>query len=295
MGEFAAISAAFLWALSSILFSFSGKQIGSSSLNRIRLSFAFLFLLITHTLIYGTPIPFNATYEQWLWLGLSSIIGLVVGDLLLFQSFIMVGPRLSMLVMAITPVISALFAWIFLGETLSFLQMSGIILTIGGISLVILDRSNSHTQIYSDRHRWIGILFGVGAALGQAVGLIFAKKGLPPEFPALSGVVIRVLVAVISVWLFAILSKQFKKSFQQIKQFPKAFRFAFAGAMVGPFLGVWLSLIAVQFAKVGIASTLMALTPIFHLPIGTILKERISKQAIAGTFIAMVGVAIIFL
>lgn len=295
MGEIAAISAAFLWALSSILFSFSGKQIGSSSLNRIRLSFAFLFLIITHALIYGTPIPLNATVEQWMWLGLSSIIGLVVGDLLLFQSFIMVGPRLAMLVMAITPVISALFAWIFLGETLSFLQISGIILTIGGISLVILDRNNSHNPIYSDRHKWIGILFGVGAAVGQAIGLIFAKKGLPPEFPALSGVVIRVLVAVIFVWLFAILTKQFKKSFQQIRQFPKALRFAFAGAMVGPFLGVWLSLIAVQFAKVGIASTLMSLTPIFHLPVGIILKEKISKQAIAGTFIAMIGVAIIFL
>ena len=230
-----------------------------------------------------------------MWLGLSSIIGLVVGDLFLFQSFIMVGPRLAMLVMAISPVISALFAWIFLGEVLSILQISGVILTIGGISVVILDRNNSHTQIYSDRHKWIGILFGVGAAIGQAVGLIFAKKGLPPEFPALSGVVIRVLVAVISVWFFAILTKQLKKSFQQIKQFPKAFRFAFAGAMVGPFLGVWLSLIAVQFAKVGIASTLMALTPIFHLPIGSIMKEKITKQAIAGTFIAMVGVAIIFL
>jgi len=153
MGEFAAISAAFLWALSSILFSFSGKQIGSSSLNRIRLSFAFLFLIITHTLVYGTPIPFNATPEQWMWLGLSSIIGLVVGDLFLFQSFIMVGPSLAMLVMAISPVISALFAWIFLGEILSILQISGVILTIGGISVVILDRNNSHTQIYSDRHK----------------------------------------------------------------------------------------------------------------------------------------------
>ncbi|MBW6473395.1 MAG: DMT family transporter [Anaerolineaceae bacterium] len=295
MGEFAAISAAFLWALSSILFSVSGKQIGASSLNRIRLSFAFLFLIITHTLVFGTPIPLTATNDQWIWLGLSSIIGLVLGDLFLFQSFIMVGPRLAMLVMAITPVISALFAWIFLGETLSFLQMSGVFLTIGGISLVILDRNNSHNPIYSNRHKWIGILFGVGAAIGQAVGLIFAKKGLPPEFPALSGVVIRVVVAVISVWIFAIFSKQVKKSFQQIRQFPKAFRFAFAGAMVGPFLGVWLSLIAVQFAKVGIASTLMALTPIFHLPIGTILKEKITKQAMIGTFIAMVGVAIIFL
>lgn len=295
MGEFAAISAAFLWALSSIFFSFSGKQLGSSSLNRIRLTFAFIFLLITHTLIYGNPIPFNASSEQWAWLGLSSIIGLVVGDLFLFQSFIMVGPRLGMLVMAISPVISAIFAWIFLGELLSAIQILGVILTIGGIALVILDRSSSPKPIYGDRHKWIGILFGLGAAIGQAIGLIFAKKGLPVDFPALSGVVIRVLVAFVVVWISAIFTKQFTMSIKQIKQFPRAFQSAVVGALVGPYLGVWLSLIAVQFTKVGIASTLMALTPIFHLPIGSVLKEKITKQAIAGTFIAMVGVAIIFL
>ena len=294
MGEISALFAALLWALSSIFFSHAGKQIGSSSLNRIRLSFAFLFLVVTHLIVFGTPIPLNASIEQWVWLGLSSIIGLVVGDLFLFQSFIMVGPRLAMLVMAIVPVISSLFAWIFLGEQLSIIQMLGISLTIGGIALVILDRSKSHNAIYSERHKWIGILFAIGAAIGQAVGLIFAKKGLPPEFSALSGVVIRVLIAVLIVWIFAIIRKQFTKSFIQLKQFPNALKFAFGGALIGPFLGVWLSLIAVQFAKIGIASTLMALTPIFHLPIGSILKEKITKQAVLGTIIAMVGVAIIF-
>ena len=295
MGELAALSAAFLWALSSILFSVSGKQIGSASLNRIRLSFALIFLLITHIILYRTPLPIDASLDQWIWLGLSSLIGLVIGDLLLFQSFIMVGPRLAMLVMAITPVISTLFAWIFLSETLSIFQLSGIFLTISGIAIVILDRNNSQNLIYTERHKWIGILFGVGAALGQSIGLIFAKKGLPPEFPAISGVVIRVLVATISVWIFAIVTKQFKKSFQQIKLFPNAIKFALLGSMVGPFIGVWLSLVAVQFAKVGIASTLMALTPIFHLPVAAFLKEKISKQAIFGTLLAMVGVAIIFL
>jgi drug/metabolite transporter (DMT)-like permease len=295
MGEIAAISAAFLWALSSILFSFSGKKIGSSALNLLRLSFAAIFLLIIHTIIYGSPIPLDASIQQWGWLSLSSIIGLVIGDLFLFQSFIMVGPRLAMLVMAVSPVISTIFAWIFLGEILTPIQISGVLLTIFGVSLVIMDRSNKHNPIYSERHKWIGILFAFGAATGQAIGLIFAKKGLPPEFSALSGVVIRVLVAVIAVWLFAIITNQLKKNLQKIREFPETIKFTFAGAVVGPFIGVWLSLIAVQFAKVGIASTLMALTPIFHLPIGSILKEKITKQAIFGTIITMIGVAIIFL
>lgn len=294
MGEIAAVSAAFLWAISSIVFSFAGKQIGASSLNLFRLSFATLFLLIFHMIAFGYPIPAQASLEQWGWLSLSSIIGLVIGDLFLFQSFILVGPRLAMLVMSLSPVISAIIAWIFLGEVLSIYQILGITLTISGIALVVMDRSNNHNQIFSEHNKWPGIFFALGAAIGQAVGLIFAKKGLPPEFPALSGVVIRVIVATIFVWVFAFLSKNAISNIKRIKENKQALKFTMLGALIGPLMGVWLSLVAVQLAKVGIASTLMSLTPIFHLPIGKFLKEKISHQAIFGTIIALVGVAIIF-
>ena len=295
MGEIAAISAAFLWAISSILFSFAGKKIGSSTLNLLRLTFAALFLLIVHTIIFGIPIPLNASIQMWGWLSLSSIIGLVIGDLLLFQSFILVGPRLAMLVMAISPVISVIIAWIFLHEVLSTLQILAVLITIIGVSLVVVDRNTNQTTFTNNKNKWIGILFAIGAAIGQAIGLIFAKKGLPPELSALSGVVIRVLFATISVWIFSIITKQIPMHLEKIKKNPETLKYTLAGAVVGPFIGVWLSLVAVQFAKVGIASTLMALTPIFHLPIGKILKEEISFQAIIGTLIAVVGVAIIFL
>ena len=295
MGEISALAAAFLWAVSSIFFSFAGKQIGSSLLNLIRLSFALVFLVITHTVLFGSPIPLHASLQQWTWLGLSSLIGLVIGDYFLFQSFIMVGPRLGMLVMAISPVISSLFAWIFLGEVLSSIQVFGIILTIAGISIVVMDRNDSQNKIYGDSKKWLGILFAIGAAIGQAVGLIFAKKGLPPDFSALSGVVIRVLVASIFVWIQVLVRKQIKPGLNVLRMNSKAIKFSFLGAVIGPYLGVWLSLIAVQFAKVGIASTLMALTPIFHLPIGSILKEKITIQAVFGTLIAIGGVAILFL
>ncbi|HSM24486.1 MAG TPA: EamA family transporter, partial [Anaerolineaceae bacterium] len=104
-----------------------------------------------------------------------------------------------------------------------------------------------------------------------------------------------VLIATISVCIFSLLTKQITIHIEKIKKNPETLKYTLAGAVVGPFIGVWLSLVAVQFAKVGIASTLMALTPIFHLPIGKILKEEISFQAIFGTLIAVVGVAILFL
>lgn len=67
------------------------------------------------------------------------------------------------------------------------------------------------------------------------------------------------------------------------------------GAVVGPFLGIWLSLIAVQHARLGIASTLMALPPVLLIPLEYLIyRHRVSRRGIAGTVIAMVGVALLF-
>lgn len=295
MGELAALATAFLWAWTSIFFSFAGKEIGSRSLNRIRLVFAVILLSITHLILLGTPFPLDASPERWLWLGLSGLIGLVIGDAFLFSSFVIIGPRIAMLIMSLAPAIGALLAWILLNETLNPSQIIGIILTIAGIAIVVLDNSNGKSKL-DLKQNWKGLLLAFGGATGQAVGLIFAKKGLADDYSSLSGVLIRMVVAMLAIWLVAIFSKQAKYTIQQMRKFPKAIKFISAGAVSGPFLGVWLSLAAVQSAKVGIASTLMALTPIFHLPIGKyILKEKITFQAIIGTIIAMVGIAVIFI
>jgi drug/metabolite transporter (DMT)-like permease len=73
-------------------------------------------------------------------------------------------------------------------------------------------------------------------------------------------------------------------------------RFIVGGAIAGPFLGVWLSLIAVQHAPIGVASTLMSLPPILLIPLAwLIFKERITQRAIVGTALALAGVAVLFL
>lgn len=296
MGEFAALITAFLWAGTSIFFTFAGKQIGSQVLNRVRLTLAVLLLSLTHWFVIGNPFPIDASPERWLWLGLSGLIGLVIGDALLFRSFILIGHRIAMLIMSLVPAISTIFAWLLLGETLLFTQILGIGLTIFGVALVVTDCKNkTPTQINLKDH-WLGLLLAFGGAVGQAVGLIYAKKGLVDNYSALSGVLIRMISAMLIVWILALFTKQVKKTFIQLKNHPDAIKFITAGAISGPFLGVWLSLIAVQSSKVGIASTLMALTPIFHLPIGKyLLKEKITIQAILGTVVAMVGIAIIFI
>jgi drug/metabolite transporter (DMT)-like permease len=57
-----------------------------------------------------------------------------------------------------------------------------------------------------------------------------------------------------------------------------------------------LSLVAIKYANIGIASTLMALPPVFLIPLSNwIFKERVSTASVLGTILSLVGVAIIFL
>jgi drug/metabolite transporter (DMT)-like permease len=296
LGELAALATSVMWSGTATFFTFGARQVGSVVINRMRLLVALILLGVTHWVLLGQPLPLQAEPDRWIWLGLSGVIGLVLGDAFLFQSYLWIGPRLGMLMMSVAPVIAALLAWLFLGESLTALQWAGVMVTVGGVALVVLDRSQPRRQADAQRNYRLGILFGIGAAAGQAIGLILAKKGLMGDFPALSGNVIRMTAAASTMWLATLLAHQAAPTWRRIWESPKVITPLLAGSITGPFLGVWLSLIAVQRTQIGVASTLMALPPVFLLPIGHfVFKERIGLEAIAGTLVAIGGVALLFL
>ncbi|HNB54518.1 MAG TPA: DMT family transporter [Anaerolineales bacterium] len=303
LGEISALITSLSFAFTATFFTFAGRLVGSGVVNRTRLVFGLGMLLITHQITQGSWLP-RAGWEPWLWLSLSGVIGLTLGDAFLFQAFLWIGPRLSMLMMSLAPVLAALLAWLFLGETLTGGQITGILLTIGGIAWVIAEQNGqndrrvagSSTASAAHPNYKLGILFGIGAATGQAVGLILSKKGLAHDFPALSGNVIRMIAATSSIWLYTLFRKQMGETLQQLTAHPRVLLFILGGAIFGPLIGVSFSLLAVQKTEVGIASTLIALTPIFMLPVGALIfKEKFGWQAIVGTLLAMVGVALLFL
>jgi len=288
IGPLAALGTSFCWSFTSTFFTLAGRRIGAMVVNRTRLVLAVIFLALTHWVLQGTPFPWHASPQRWFWLGLSGVVGLVIGDALLFQSFVWLGPRLSMLIMSLVPVISTLFAWVLLGEHLTAWQIAAIVITVGGVASVILDQEGNNAAIVEGKAYLTGVLFGLGAALGQALGLIAAKKGLANDFSALSGTLIRMLVATIVLWGLTLLMRQGQETLRRLKEDPLALKYLFGGAFFGPFLGVYLSLVAVQATKVGIASTLMSLPPIFLLPISHfVFGERISARAVAGTVVAI--------
>jgi drug/metabolite transporter (DMT)-like permease len=299
IGELAGLATSVCWSFGSVFFTLSGRQVGSPVVNRTRLLIALVLVSLTHWATEGQLWPLGAAPSRWGWMALSGIIGFVIGDALLLQAFVMIGPRLSMLLMALAPVMSVIMAWVLLGETLNGLQLLAIGLAVSGVAWVVTDRrngANGQPDHITPRDYLIGLLLALGGAFGQAAGLIASRKGLEGDFSALSGNLMRLIAASLVIWLLTVMNGQARANFRALYEKPRAMRLILGGSIAGPFIGVWLSLIAVQKAPVGIASTLMSFAPIILLPVGRVLfHERITWRAVVGTILAMIGTAILFL
>jgi len=294
MGEIAAVITAVCWSFTSIFFNNASRLIGSVKVNRLRLLVSTVILVIVHWLVMGSIIPIAATPEQWVWLGLSGIIGLALGDAFLFQAYVHIGARLTTVIMALDPVFSALIAWIWLGEKLTPVEIIGILITVFGVGWVVMEQRNGQSA-HTRKDLILGILCGIGAVLGQAIGFVLSKKGLANDFSPLSAVLMRIVIATAVMWILAMFSRKLKETMAGFAEAP-ARNNILAGSVLGPCLGVWASMVAVQLVPVGIASTIMATRPILMLPLAKIFyKETISMRAIVGTVIALIGVSIIFL
>ncbi len=293
LGEIAALGTSFCWAFGSVFFTIASRLIGSNEVNRIRLVLGMLFLMFTHFLLLGSPIPVNAGIYHWFWFGISGLIGFTIGDTFLFRGYVLIGPRLTMLLMSLSPIFGTMLAWVFLGESLNLMEVLGIMITISGISMVIYNKKGTE---HKNKDFFEGIFCGLGAALCQAIGYFASKKGLLYNgFPALSGNLIRIMSGAFFIWVIALFQKQAFKTISQLSN-KKADLAILGGAIFGPFIGVWLSLIAIQHTFIGIASTLMALPPVILIPLSYwIFKERITYISIIGTLIAVIGVSLIFL
>lgn len=297
-GEFAALLTAVFWTVTSMSFESAGKKVGSLAVNLIRLWIALIIYAIYLQVTRGMFLPFDAGTERWIWLGLSGLVGFVMGDLLLFQAFVVVGARISMLIMAFAPPITAIISWIVLGEVLTPMNWLGMAITIFGISLVILKRQKSNgstrlpilTSAYSIR----GILLAFGGAVGQGAGLVLSKKGMG-SYDAFASSQIRVLSGIVGFSLIFLIMKRWKRVGQALQNGPAMKRIAL-GSVFGPFLGVSFSLLAVQHTQAGIAATIMAIVPVLIIPPAIILfKERPNWKEIIGAIIAVSGVALFFL
>ena len=301
LGEFISIGVAFSWTATALLSEFGSKRLGNLTLNVLRMALALLFSIVLFWFVVGSPFPSIGSMEACGWMLLSGLVGYVIGDFCLFQCYIIIGSRYGQLFMTLAPLAAALMAWVTLGQQMAPMSIVAMLITLIGISISVLGRGEHHKV--SLKLPLNGVLYAIGAALCQGIGLVLSKIGMDHYEPGampdwlipFSANFLRCVAGIIG---FSILLyfREGLKPLSEALHDRKGMTVATATTIFGPFVGVGFSLMAVQYTSAGIASTLMALTPIIIiLPSYWLFHQKITWRSVIGAVISVLGVSLFFL
>jgi len=283
-----ALTSALLWAFVTILFKKLGNDVFPLGMNLGKGIIASLFLGILLLFVDHKPI----SSHTFLFLGISGLLGITLGDTFYFESLIRLGPRLSLIITTLIPVVTVLLAIIILRESLFLTSWIGIFFTLYGVFLVLWERTPTgcHPKDWK-----LGIKYGVLAVLCCASGVIFSKMALG-SISALKATFIRQIFGVIGLIFWGLIGFKLKVWLKPLFTDYALLKRLFFASFIGTFLGTWFCILALKYTDAAIATTLNATSPLFILPLAFfILKEKISFRAIIGSFIAVAGASLIFL
>ena len=301
LGELISIGVAFSWTATALLSEFGSKRLGNLTLNVLRMLLTLLFSLVLFWVVMGSPLPPIGSMEACGWMLLSGLVGYVIGDFCLFQCYIIIGSRYGQLFMTLAPLSAALMAWVTLGQQMTMMSIVAMLVTLTGIGISVIGRGEHHKV--SLKLPTNGVLFAVGAAVCQGVGLVLSKIGMdhyqtadmPEWMIPFSANFFRCVAGIIGFVLLLYLREGFAP-LRTAMHDRKGLTVATATTIFGPFVGVGFSLMAVQYTDAGIASTLMAMTPvIILLPSYWLFGQKITWKSVVGALISVVGVSLFFL
>jgi len=291
-GEFAALLVALFWTITALSFESASKKVGSLPVNIIRLVIGLVFLSLLNLVLRGNLFPSDASLHNWVWLAVSGLIGFVIGDYFLFKSYTIIGSWFAMLMMTLAPPMAAIFGFFILDERLSPQAIAGIVLTMGGIFLAIFRRDQTNRKMKLGKPL-AGILFAFGGAVGQALGIVFSKYGME-DYNPFAATQIRIITGIIGFSVLITVSGKWQPVRDAVKNGPAMLPITI-GSFFGPFLGVSFSLLAIKYTSTGVASTIMALVPIFIIPPSMILfRHKVTLREAIGAAISIGGVALFF-
>ena len=302
LGELISIGVAFSWTATALLSEFGSKRLGNLTLNVLRMALALLFSMVLFWVVMGEPLPtMGASAEACGWMLLSGLVGYVIGDFCLFQCYIIIGSRYGQLFMTLAPLAAALMAWVTLGQQMTMMSIVAMLVTLLGIGISVLGRGEHHKV--SLKLPLNGVLYAIGAAVCQGVGLVLSKIGMdhyeavadmPEWLVPFSANFYRCMAGIIG-FLLLLYFRDGMAPLREAVHDGKGLSVATATTIFGPFVGVGFSLMAVQYTAAGIASTLMAMTPIIILlPSYWLFHEKITWRAVLGAVISVMGVSLFF-
>ena len=306
LGEAISLAVAVSWTVTALFAEVGSKRLGSLQMNVIRMILSLVMLGATLWRFTGSPYPLYADGKTWLWLSMSGFVGYLLGDYCLFNSYIWIGSRFGQLFMTLAPPTAALFGWMLLGETLAWNALLGMLVTLTGIGISVLNKGES--QKLSLKLPLKGVLFGIGAGVGQGIGLVLSKVGmnfyegaipvgeeLVTDLVPFASTFIRAVTGAIGFLCVMGFQRQFHTLATSMRD-RKGMNAALWATITGPFIGVSLSLMAVQYTEAGIASTLMALTPVLIIwPAHLFFGQQVTFKEVIGACISVIGVSLFFI
>lgn len=295
LGEISAFGTVICWVICSIAFERAGRRIGSMPLNLIRLLIAFVLISIYTKVTRGYLLPTDATRDTWFWLSLSGIVGFFIGDLCLFRAFVTIGSRISLLIYSLAPPVSAVLGYFMFGESMTPFAIIGMIVIIAGISTVLIRKEDKSVSF---SHPVRGVVLALIGTLAQATGVALSKLGMIANggdtYNPFASTQIRIIASAVCFSILILLSGRWSNVTRSFKNRTAMGEIAI-GSLFGPFLGVSLSLIAITYTSLGIASTITALLPVaIIIPHVALYKEKVHLREIAGAVISVLGVALLF-
>lgn len=309
LGELISLAVAVSWTITALFAEVGSKRLGSLQLNVIRMLLSLVMLGATLWWFTGAPYPLMANGKAWLWLSLSGFVGYLLGDYCLFNSYIIIGSRFGQLFMTLAPPTAAIAGWIMLGEKMPLQGVLGMLVTLTGIGISVLNKGGGRSGGKLTLKLPIkGVLLGIGAGVGQGIGLVLSKVGMnhyEAAIPAgeeqiaamlpFASTFIRAVTGAVGFLGVMVLQNKLGTMVQAVKD-RKGMTAAFWATATGPFIGVSLSLMAVRYTEAGIASTLMALTPVFILwPAHLIFGQKVTFKEVIGAVISVAGVSLFFI
>ncbi len=291
-GELAALGVAFLWALTSVIYSRLGKKIPPLVMNlskgAIAIAMAFLTILLS-----GEQLLPTIDSVRFVLLLLSGAVGIGVGDTAYFAALNNLGARRTLLLKTLGPPMTAIVSTIFLQEQLSSIAWVGILLTILGVAWVISERVKNAT---TNDKLIIGVSFALLSAFTDGMGAVLSRAALAhTTINSLWSAMVRLVGGVLILLLWLTLKQEpARLSLKELRS-GQILGIIILCAFLSTYLGFWLQQISLKFTAAGIAKSLGATSPLFILPLAFWMGEVVSLRAILGVLVAIAGVGLLFI
>ena len=235
--------------------------------------------------------------ESLPWFFLSGVIGFGLGDMALFGALPRIGPRLAILLtQCLAAPIAAVAEWAWLGTTLRALDLACAAVILAGVAVALApDRGLGVDR----RTFWIGALFGVGSALGQAFGAVVSRKANDvaalTHFPIDGGTAAYqraiggLLLTAVAFWLMR-KSRAADDAVRPPGSWRAAWPFVVANALAGPAIGVGCYQWALRTTPSGIVLPIIATSPLVTIVLSFFLDGlRPTRRAVLGGLLAVAG------